>query len=133
MPITDIVFDLGGVLVDWNPRYLYRDLIDNENEMEYFLKAVCNGPWNEQQDAGRSFADGIGDLVGRFPQHENLIRSYFLGWSRMLAGEISGTVEILSELRRMDRHRLFALSNWSAETFPYARASWSHSRAFDFH
>jgi 2-haloacid dehalogenase len=115
------VFDLGGVLIDWNPRYLYRRLFDgDEAAMERFLAEICNNDWNLQQDAGRPFAEACALLVDRHPEQKHLIEAYRTRWFEMLAGPIHGTVEILRELR--DRGTpLYALTNWSAETFPLAR------------
>jgi 2-haloacid dehalogenase len=131
LTIETVVFDLGGVLVDWNPRYLYRQLIKDEKEIEKFLAEVCHSHWNEKQDAGRSFADGVEELLATHPQHENLIRAYFDRWSEMLGGAIQGTVEILEELHSEKRQRLFALSNWSAETFPYAKSRFEFLKLFE--
>jgi 2-haloacid dehalogenase len=117
---TTVVFDLGGVLVDWNPRYLYRSLIDDEREVERFLATVCTQSWNEQQDAGRPFAEAVAELVGRFPEQADLIRAYDERWPEMIRGSLPDTVDILAELR--DRGtRLLALTNWSAEKFHVAR------------
>jgi 2-haloacid dehalogenase len=103
------VFDLGGVLIDWNPRYLYRKLFDEETEaMEEFLATVCTQSWNEQQDAGRPFADACASLKLVHPHK-----------AQMLAGPIFGTVDILTKLNSR-RVPLYALSNWSVETFPTA-------------
>jgi 2-haloacid dehalogenase len=129
--INDIVFDLGGVLVDWNPRYLYRKLIKDEVEIERFLTEICHLQWNERQDAGRSFAEGIEELLQKHPQHEQMIRAYFERWPEMLGGAIQGTVDILEQLHRQKRHRLFALSNWSAETFPRAVARFPFLNLFE--
>jgi 2-haloacid dehalogenase len=118
--IETVVFDLGGVLVDWNPRYLYRKLINDESQIEDFLARVCHGQWNEQQDAGRPFAEAIAERSASFPEHAPLIKAYFERWPEMLAGAIEGTVKVLEELHASGRYRLFALSNWSAETFPHA-------------
>lgn len=115
-----VVFDLGGVLIDWDPRHLYRKLLDNEDEIEWFLANVCTAEWNHRQDMGRPFAEGIAELVARFPEHERLIRTYRDRWAEMLEGEIAESVAIMKRLRERG-HRLFALTNWSAETFPYAR------------
>jgi 2-haloacid dehalogenase len=114
------VFDLGGVLMDWNPRYLYRKLFDgNDDEMEHFLATVCTQSWNEQQDAGRSFADACASLKLVHPNKADLIDAWVQRYGEMLAGPISGTVEILTELRS-GGVPLYALTNWSAETFPVA-------------
>jgi 2-haloacid dehalogenase len=114
------IFDLGGVLIDWNPRYLYRKLFNgNETAMEYFLAAVCTSSWNAQQDAGRSFAEGCDCLKRLHPDKAELIDAWFQRYEEMLGGEIPGTVEILRELRSRSVP-IYGLSNWSAETFPIA-------------
>jgi 2-haloacid dehalogenase len=115
-----IVYDLGGVLIDWNPRHLYRKLIEDEAAMEWFLAEVCHTAWNEEQDRGRSFAEAIEEAAARHPDHRPLIAAYFERWAEMMAGEIEGAVAILEELRHAG-HELHALTNWSAETFPHAR------------
>lgn len=120
MQIKTVVFDLGGVLIDWDPAYLYRKLFDDPKEMEYFLTEVCSPSWNAEQDGGRSWADAIDLLLPKFPQYEAEIRAYFGRWTEMLGGPIPGTVEILQEIRERGEHQLFALTNWSAETFPFA-------------
>ncbi|MEM7646291.1 MAG: HAD family phosphatase [Pseudomonadota bacterium] len=119
--IKAIVFDLGGVLIDWNPRHLYRKIFSDTQEMEFFLREICHSEWNEQQDAGRSFAEGCQQLSDKFPQYENEIMAYGSRWTEMLNGEISGTVEILQSLHHQNQYRLIALSNWSKETFPIAK------------
>jgi 2-haloacid dehalogenase len=115
-----VVFDLGGVVVDWNPRYLYRKLFSgNEKAMEDFLATVCTTAWNEEQDAGRTFAEA-GDLLKEIhPDKGELIDAWFARYGEMFSGEIPGTVEILRELRSRGVP-VYALSNWSAETFPIA-------------
>jgi 2-haloacid dehalogenase len=118
--IEAVVFDLGGVLIDWDPRYLYRSLFDDERSMEAFLSTVTTPEWNERQDLGRSFADGIAELADAFPQHADLIAAYRTGWDEMLAGEIAGATDLLAELLEA-AVPLYALTNWSAETFPIAR------------
>jgi 2-haloacid dehalogenase len=118
--LTTVTFDLGGVLIDWDPRYLYRSVFDDEAEMERFLAEVTTQEWNTQQDAGRPWAEAVEVLTAEFPEHRDLIEAYHLRWHETLGDAIEGTVEILAELR--DRgFRLLALSNWSAETFPVAR------------
>jgi 2-haloacid dehalogenase len=112
------VFDLGGVLIDWNPRYLYRKLFDgNEGAMEHFLATVCTPSWNSQQDAGRPFAEACASLKSEYPAHAELIDAWIQRQPEMVTGPIHGTVEILAELRAR-QVPLYALSNWSAETFP---------------
>jgi 2-haloacid dehalogenase len=118
--LDTILFDLGGVLVDWNPRYLYRPLFDDEAAMEDFLARVCPPEWNLEMDAGRPFADAVAERQRLFPEHAERIALWHTGWPQMLRDQIDETVELLLRLR--DRgHRLLALTNWSAETFPIAR------------
>jgi 2-haloacid dehalogenase len=126
-----VVFDLGGVLIDWNPRYLYRTLFDgDEAAMEHFLTHVCSPEWNHRQDAGRSFADGCAELVRDFPEARPLIEAWRERFDETLGGPIAGTVEILAALRARGVP-LYALSNWWAETFPIARARFDFLRWFD--
>lgn len=114
-----VVFDLGGVLIDWNPRYLYRKLIADEDEREWFLREVCSPAWNLTHDGGRCFADGIAEASAKYPAFAPLIRSYFDRWPEMLGGHIAPTVQLLQDVKRCG-HRVSALTNWSAETFPFA-------------
>lgn len=114
------VFDLGGVLIDWNPRYLYRKLFaGDEPGMEQFLTTICTQSWNTRQDAGRSFEEGCASLKATHPHVGSLIDAWFERYDEMLAGPIQGTVDILSDLRARGVP-LYALSNWSKETFPFA-------------
>jgi 2-haloacid dehalogenase len=115
-----VVFDLGGVLIDWDPRYLYRKLFrGDETAIEHFLSTVCTREWNLAQDAGRSFAEGARLLKRQHPDKAELIDAYGARFDEMMAGSIAGTVEILAELR--DRGApLYGLTNWSAETYPLA-------------
>ncbi|SEE94949.1 HAD family hydrolase [Jiangella alba] len=115
-----VVFDLGGVLVDWDPRYLYRTLLPSEAEMERFLTEVTTPEWNTAQDAGRSWADAVAELTARHPEHAELIAAYDTRWIETLGGHIDGTVELLTELRDGGEVGLYALTNWSAEKFPHA-------------
>ena len=115
----NVVFALGGVLIDWNPRYLYRKLLPGEAEVERFLSEVCTNEWNEQMDAGLPMAEGIAEKVREFPEHEALIRAWRDRWPEMLGEPLAGTVEVLQELREAGAP-LYVLSNWSAETYPLA-------------
>lgn len=129
--ITTIVFDLGGVLVDWNPRYLFRKIFGaNEAAMETFLTEVCNVAWNEQQDCGRTWDEAIAEAVKNHPTHELNIRAYRERWPEMLNGQIDGTVEILNELKNKPV-RLLALTNWSAETFHIAEERFDFLQWFE--
>jgi 2-haloacid dehalogenase len=116
-----VVFDLGGVLIDWNPRYLYRQLFDGDDAaMERFLTEVTTPEWNLQQDAGRTWDEAVEALTRLHPEHAELIAAYRDRWTETLGEAIGPTVSVLDELRQTGV-RLFALSNWSAETFPVAR------------
>ena len=118
---TAVVFDLGGVLIDWNPRYLYRRLFDGDDAaMEAFLAEVTTPDWNLAQDAGRPWDEAVELLIHEHPQHAALIAAYRDRWVETLGDAIEPTVDVLAELRASGI-RLFALSNWSAETFPVAR------------
>lgn len=118
--VDTVVFDLGGVLVDWNPRYLYRKLFDgDEAAMEAFLANVCNTTWNERQDRGRPWAEAIAEAVAQHPSHEPNIRAYRERWEEMLNGALEETVQVLNDLHQ-NGVRLLALTNWSAETFSVA-------------
>ncbi len=115
-----VVFDLGGVLIDWNPRYLYRQLIADEAAIERFLAEVCHPAWNEEQDRGRTFAEAVEEAAARHPGERALIEAYDHRWHEMLAGPIPGSVQILDELKQAG-YELHALTNWSVEKFPIAR------------
>jgi 2-haloacid dehalogenase len=115
-----VVFDLGGVLIDWNPRHLYRKLFEDEAKMERFLSEVCSPVWNVTLDAGMSFDEGIAELLRRHPDEAHLIRAWKERWEEMLGGAIEGAVALLDELHAAGMP-LYALTNWSAETFPIGR------------
>lgn len=125
-----IVFDLGGVLVDWNPRYLYRSVFNDDAKMNHFLANICTGNWNELQDAGRSIQEATEVLVGHFPEYEFYIRMFYGEWQKMLNGPIDGTVDILKTLKNK-QYRILALTNWSAETFPIALGLFDFLHWFD--
>ena len=119
MKIKNIVFDFGGVLVDWNPRYLFRDIFKDDEKMEYFLGNICTDSWNVQQDAGRTLAEGTKLLQAEFPEHSAMIQQFYDGWKVMLKDEIPENSRLLSQFDR-EKFRLFGLTNWSGETFPIA-------------
>lgn len=129
--IDTVIFDLGGVLVDWNPEYLFRKIFDNEAEMRRFLTEITTSEWNELQDAGRPLAEATEWLVERHPRYEEQIRAYYGRWEEMLGGAIEATVAILEQLHRQRSHRLYALTNWSDETFPVARERFTFLRFFE--
>lgn len=118
---STVVFDIGGVLIDWDPRYLYRKLLPDEPAVERFLAEVCTIEWNAEQDLGRPWAEAVAQLCERFPDQAALITAYRDRWGEMIAGAIDGTVAVLRELREAGVP-LYALTNFSAETFAQARA-----------
>lgn len=118
--INTVIFDLGGVLIDWNPRYLYRKIFKTEEEINWFLENVCTPEWNDQQDAGRSFEEATEELVTKFPEHELAIRAWYGRWNETISGRIHETVALLKEIKESKKYKLYALTNWSAETFPWA-------------
>jgi 2-haloacid dehalogenase len=125
-----VVFDLGGVLIDWDPRHLYRRLLADEAAVEEFLATVCTPEWNAGLDRGRPFAEGVAELVERHPEHAAAIAAYHERWPEMVAGDIPGTVEVLAELRAAGVP-LYALTNWSAETFAITRGRFEFLEWFD--
>jgi 2-haloacid dehalogenase len=116
MDIKNIIFDFGGVLIDWNPRHLYRTLFEDGADMEYFLTHVCNNSWNLEQDRGRSFKDGIALLQQEFPQYESMIQAYHDKWETMLKGEIKENINLMLRLKK--KYKIYGLTNFSAETYP---------------
>jgi 2-haloacid dehalogenase len=114
-----VVFDFGGVLIDWNPEYVYRELIPDEAERRRFLSEVCSMDWVLMQDGGQSIERGTQDLVARFPEHETLIRAFYGRWKEMIGGVIDEGVALVDKLERAGVP-LYGLTNWSAETFPWA-------------
>ena len=122
MTIRAVVFDFGGVLFDWSPQHLYRKLIADDVERQWFLDTICTQDWNTEQDAGRSLAEATRTLIAQYPEHKALIQAYYERWPEMLRGELPEGVAILKALDQVEMP-LFGLTNWSAETFPYARAN----------
>ena len=129
--ITTIIFDLGGVLIDWNPRYVYRRIFDTEEEIDWFFENICTSEWNENQDAGRSLREATEELVAKFPEFEKEVRAYYDKWEEMLGGPIAETVEILRSLKETKKYKIYALTNWSAETFPVALQRYDFLHWFD--
>lgn len=129
--IDTIIFDLGAVLIDWNPEYLYRKIFDEEDQMRYFLKNICTSAWNAEQDAGRSWAEAVALLIEQHPQHKAEIKAYWKRWPEMLNGPIQGSVNILKQLQQKKSHRLLALTNWSAETWHHAWDQYDFLRIFE--
>jgi 2-haloacid dehalogenase len=129
MPTT-VIFDFGGVLIDWNPRHLYRKLIDDEEEMEHFLATVCTPSWNEQQDGGRPLSEATALLADRFPQQIDLITAYYDRWTEMVKGPMEPSIAVLAELHERGVP-LYGLTTWSAETYPYVEGRYDFMDWFD--
>ncbi|MFM1793839.1 MAG: hypothetical protein RL642_224 [Bacteroidota bacterium] len=129
--IQTIIFDLGGVLIDWNPVYMYKHLIPDEEKRNWFLNTICTSDWNEQQDGGRLIEAANQELISQYPDYKEWILAYYDRWVEMLNGPITGTVEIFKELKVNKKHNIFALTNWSAETFPKALELFEFLHWFD--
>lgn len=112
----NLIFDFGGVLIDWNPHYLYDSYFGDRARTDWFLANICTMKWNEQVDAGKPMAEATAELVAKFPEWKKEIEMYFGRWIEMIGEAIPGMYELLLELKARG-HRLFGLSNWSAETF----------------
>jgi len=129
--VTAVVFDIGGVLLDWNPRHLYRGLFDgDEDAMEHFLATVCTPEWNAHNDRGRPLAEGVALLSAEHPDQAELIEAFAARWPETVAGPIEGSVQVLAELVE-NGTPVYALSNWSAETFGQARTRYEFLGWFD--
>ena len=128
--IKNIIFDFGGVLLDWNPRYLYKSYFNNDEEMEHFLADICNGEWNIRQDAGRPFAEAVKELQAKFPEYAEAIQMYDDDWEKMLKSELPESIDLLKELKFMG-YGIYGLTNWSAEKIGYAFANYSFFSLFD--
>ena len=128
--IKNIIFDFGGVLLDWNPRYLYKSYFNNDEEMEHFLADICNGEWNIRQDAGRPFAEAVKELQAKFPDYAEAIQMYDDDWEKMLKCELPESIDLLKELKFMG-YGIYGLTNWSAEKIGYAFANYSFFSLFD--
>jgi haloacid dehalogenase superfamily, subfamily IA, variant 3 with third motif having DD or ED len=118
MNIKNIIFDFGGVLVDWNPQYLYKQVFADKSEMNFFLENICTSEWNARQDAGRSLKEATETLQKQHPEYQKEIQMYYKDWIQMLGGEILENTRLLKPLKK--KYRLFGLTNWSAETIPLA-------------
>jgi len=129
--IDTIIFDLGGVLIDWNPRYVYRKIFKTEEEVEWFLENVTTTEWNENQDAGYPLHKATNELIAKHPKWEPEIKAYYGRWLEMLGDQIHETVEILQQLKQTGKYKLYALTNWSAETFPHALDRFGFFKIFE--
>ena len=130
--INTIIFDLGGVLIDWNPKYVFDDnYFESEEKRQYFFNTVCTNDWNEEQDAGRSIVEATQLLVKQFPDWEKPIRDYYGRWTDMLGGPIHETVELFRQLKKIDRYKIYALTNWQEGLFDIALVRYNFLHWFD--
>jgi 2-haloacid dehalogenase len=129
--INTIVFDLGGVLIDWNPRFVYRTIFKTEEEIDWFFENICTHNWNEQQDAGYPIAKATEELVVLHPDWEKEIRAYYGRWIEMLGGPIQDTVDLFRQIKQKPEIKTYTLTNWSAETFPLALDRFDFLHWFD--
>jgi len=129
--IRSIIFDLGGVLIDWNPRYVYRQIFKTEEEVEWFLQNVTTLDWNERQDEGYPLHKATEELITKHPEWEPEIKAYYGRWLEMLGEAIHETVEIFRQLKESGKYKLYALTNWSAELFPHAKERFEFLKWFD--
>lgn len=129
--INTIIFDLGNVLINWEPKLLYNKIFDLEEKTNHFLENICTLTWNEEQDAGRSLEAGTKALIAEFPQHKTEIEAYYDRWEEMLDGSIEGSVEILRRLKASGKYKIYALTNWSSELFPIALRNFEFLNWFD--
>ena len=121
MVVKNIIFDLGGVLIDWNPEYVYlKEFRGNRKKMKLFFDKICTFEWNENQDAGYPLDKATEERVALFPEYEYLIRMYYGRWEEMLGEAIIGSVNLLKRFVNHPDYRVIALTNWSSETFPIA-------------
>ena len=130
--INTIIFDLGNVLIDWNPRHVYNETyFDTLEKRDYFFSDICTMDWNEQQDEGRSIVEATQELIEKFPDWEQPIRDYYGRWTEMLGGPIPETVEIFRRLKESGKYKLYALTNWQAGLFDVALVRYNFLHWFD--
>lgn len=125
-----VVFDFGGVLIDWERRYLYNKIFEDKDEMEWFLRNVCSDRWNMLQDEGFPFSETIPELQMKFPEYCDKIAMYETRWSEMVGGPITGTVDILKEIQAKN-FPVYGLTNWGADTFPIVFKQFEFLRSLD--
>jgi 2-haloacid dehalogenase len=129
--INTIIFDLGNVLVDWNPMHVYRDYFDSEEKKNYFFENICTSDWNEKQDEGKSIVEATQELIEKFPDWEQPIRDYYGRWTEMLKGPIDESVDIFRQLKKSGRYKIYALTNWQAGLFDIALVRYNFLHWFD--
>ena len=130
--INTIIFDLGGVLIDWNPGSVFdENYFESKEQRDFFFNNVCTADWNENQDAGYPIAKATEEKLAEFPEWEKPIRDFYGRWVDMLGGPIHETVDIFRTLKQNSDLKFYALTNWSAETFPVALERFDFLHWFD--
>ena len=132
MAYKAIIFDLGGVLVDWNPNYVYDEqYFKTPEQRKQFFDTICTSDWNEEQDAGRSIVEATQNLIQEHPEWEQPIRDYYGRWTEMLKAPIPGTVEVFREMKKKGGHQFYALTNWHHVLFDIALVRYDFLHWFD--
>ena len=131
MNYKSVIFDLGGVLIDWNPSYVFDKMFKNEDQKKHFFENICTPDWNEMQGAGRPLKEATEHLVAIHPEWKEYIEAYYGRWTEMLGGPIHETVEIFRRIKDTGKYKLYALTNWSAELFPIALERYDFLHWFD--
>jgi 2-haloacid dehalogenase len=129
--IDTIIFDLGGVLVDWNPEYVYRKVFNNKSKMKWFLENVCTSEWNLEQDTGRTIAEGVAIKIAEFPEYETEIKLFYKDWEYMFSGIIEENVQLFQQLKANKNFKVYALTNWCAEKWDKALELFPFFNEFD--
>jgi len=130
--IATIIFDLGGVLVDWKPEYVYRKVFNNDEEkVQWFLNTICTSDWNNEQDSGRTINEAVNSKFEEFPQYENWIRLFYTEWHHMFSGPIKENVALFQQLKATNNYKIYALTNWSAEKWDIALKLFPFFNNFD--
>lgn len=125
MALRNVILDFGGVLIDWNPHYLYDAYFNSPEKASWFLANICPIEWNMEMDKGKPFAEGIAERSAIYPEWSREIAMYFTGWIRMIGEEIPGMYQLECDLKAAS-YKLYGLTNWSSETFCQVR----HKRIF---
>ncbi len=125
-----VVFDVGNVLIRWDPRHLYRRLIPDEARMDWFMQNVCNSAWNIEQDRGRPWADAVAELVALHPEWEREIRAYDQHWHETVPGVIEDSVAVLEELKARGE-KVYAITNFSREKWAESLVRFPFLATFD--
>jgi 2-haloacid dehalogenase len=126
-----IIYDLGGVLIDWNPLYVFENYFDKKEDLHFFFANICTSEWNEEQDGGRTIEEANRLLIAQYPDWEKPIRDYYGRWTEMIKGSVQDSVDLLANVKSSGYYKLYALTNWSAETFPLAKQRFEFLSWFD--